>query len=63
MLYYALTHQIELMRRKYATMIWINSRIHDNQNQAKCADNMYRSCVILHKPGHMDLQNSSFIIL
>ena len=34
-------------------MIWVTSGINENQNQTKRADNMYRSCVILHKPGHI----------
>ena len=53
MLYYALTYEIKLVRRKYVPMMPVSSGINENQNQAKRADNMYRSCVILQKPGHI----------
>ena len=41
------------MTCKYALMIWINSGIKANQNHTERPDNMYRSCVILRKPGHI----------
>ena len=53
MLYYALIYELELVRQKYVPMMPVSSGINENQNQTKHADNMYRSCVILHKPGHI----------